>query len=114
MALINCPECGTRVSDTAMSCPSCGYPINKPVSYATIRFEQTYAIRYNCTVICEGKEYHCKQGEAVEIPVTQPTQVTIKIAGGNGSCTGKISPNGRYHVTNGGGFFGFKPVLSAY
>ncbi|CAI8960036.1 MULTISPECIES: zinc ribbon domain-containing protein [Burkholderia] len=27
MALINCPECKTSVSDQAKACPSCGYPI---------------------------------------------------------------------------------------
>jgi len=28
MALINCPECGSRISDQAEKCPSCAYPIN--------------------------------------------------------------------------------------
>jgi len=28
MALINCPECGTEVSDKAEKCPKCAYPIN--------------------------------------------------------------------------------------
>ena len=38
MALITCPECGKEVSDTAQSCPNCGYPIaqkevvDKPVT----------------------------------------------------------------------------------
>ncbi len=27
MALINCPECGTEVSDAAGACPKCGYPL---------------------------------------------------------------------------------------
>ena len=27
MALITCPECGKEISDTARSCPNCGYPI---------------------------------------------------------------------------------------
>ncbi|MFI5458653.1 MAG: zinc-ribbon domain-containing protein [Isosphaerales bacterium] len=27
MALINCPECKREVSDNALSCPQCGYPI---------------------------------------------------------------------------------------
>lgn len=27
MALIDCPECGKEVSDKALSCPNCGYPI---------------------------------------------------------------------------------------
>lgn len=29
MALINCPECGKEVSDTAPRCPNCGHIINK-------------------------------------------------------------------------------------
>lgn len=29
MALINCPECGREVSDKAVSCPGCGYPLQK-------------------------------------------------------------------------------------
>ncbi|SHG31476.1 zinc ribbon domain-containing protein [Dysgonomonas macrotermitis] len=29
MALINCSECGKQVSDKAVSCPTCGNPINK-------------------------------------------------------------------------------------
>ena len=29
MALINCRECGTKISDNAISCPSCGNPNQK-------------------------------------------------------------------------------------
>ncbi len=29
MALINCPECGKEVSDTAKKCPNCGYALKK-------------------------------------------------------------------------------------
>jgi len=29
MALINCPECNKEVSDKAVSCPNCGYPMNR-------------------------------------------------------------------------------------
>jgi hypothetical protein len=28
MALINCPECDTQVSNRADKCPQCAYPIN--------------------------------------------------------------------------------------
>lgn len=28
MALINCPECGNRISDKCRACPSCGYPMD--------------------------------------------------------------------------------------
>ena len=34
MALINCPECSTRVSSSAVSCPKCGYPIADAVREA--------------------------------------------------------------------------------
>lgn len=27
MALIKCPECGKEISDTATTCPNCGYPL---------------------------------------------------------------------------------------
>jgi len=30
MALINCPECESEVSDTALKCPSCGVQLRKP------------------------------------------------------------------------------------
>lgn len=28
MSLIECPECGKKISDKAINCPNCGYPIN--------------------------------------------------------------------------------------
>lgn len=32
MALINCPECGKQVSDTAPKCPNCGFPIKSALN----------------------------------------------------------------------------------
>lgn len=29
MALIKCPECGKKISDTAVNCPNCGYSLKK-------------------------------------------------------------------------------------
>ena len=29
MALINCPECGTQISNKAESCPKCALPLRK-------------------------------------------------------------------------------------
>ena len=28
MSLINCPECSKEISDKALSCPNCGYPLS--------------------------------------------------------------------------------------
>lgn len=33
MALIKCPECGKEISDTAKSCPNCGYKIHNKKSF---------------------------------------------------------------------------------
>lgn len=30
MTLMICPECESKVSDKALACPSCGYPVAKP------------------------------------------------------------------------------------
>jgi uncharacterized membrane protein YvbJ len=32
MALINCPECGATISDQAISCPRCAFPLQNNVS----------------------------------------------------------------------------------
>jgi TM2 domain-containing membrane protein YozV len=36
MALIQCPECATQISDVAASCPSCGYPLRAPIAKAPV------------------------------------------------------------------------------
>ena len=32
MALIKCPECDLQVSDKAISCPHCGYPLDAKIA----------------------------------------------------------------------------------
>ncbi len=32
MAIINCPECRTEVSDKARNCPKCAFPINNKIN----------------------------------------------------------------------------------
>lgn len=40
MALMNCPECDKQVSDKAIACPHCGYPVPKlPVSEGIIKHQ---------------------------------------------------------------------------
>ena len=40
MALINCPECGTEISDKAEKCPKCAYPIQE-IQYHELSSTQT-------------------------------------------------------------------------
>ena len=35
MAMITCPECGKSISDRALKCPACGYPISKNINSMT-------------------------------------------------------------------------------
>lgn len=37
MALIKCPECDLQVSDKAITCPHCGYPLDKPTATRSAR-----------------------------------------------------------------------------
>lgn len=50
MALIKCPECGQEISDTAKSCPHCGYKTKKSINPETI----AKCIRITSILICIG------------------------------------------------------------
>lgn len=52
MALINCIECGKEVSEKAVSCPSCGNPINT---------KKEVEEEYLCCPKCNSKELHSEQ-----------------------------------------------------
>jgi uncharacterized membrane protein YvbJ len=43
MALINCPDCGSDVSDQAAACPKCARPINKQATIETPRTNRSVA-----------------------------------------------------------------------
>lgn len=36
MALINCPQCGNKISDKAGSCPKCGYNFKNEIAYEDV------------------------------------------------------------------------------
>ncbi len=44
MALINCPECGKEVSNTAVACPNCGHPLAPPQETRTVVRETPPAV----------------------------------------------------------------------
>ena len=113
MALIKCPECGAEISDKSIQCIKCGCPINDPRSKAIIRFEQVAAICAKCTVVCNGQTYTCRQGESLEIPLSEPASVSIHVGGSLNDINGTISPGQKYQVKT-GGFFGAKYMMTAY
>lgn len=52
MALINCPECGNSISDSANNCPNCGYPVN-PISVVKPKGEGCFmqTLNLGCLII---------------------------------------------------------------
>lgn len=62
MALIKCPECGREnVSDTAESCPNCGYGIK--AHYEKIKKEQEQEERRKRAEIAEKKQEKKQKNE---------------------------------------------------
>ena len=55
MALMTCPECKKKISDAAISCPHCGYPVAE----------------------------HCKQRGKVTAKESKPTAIILKSAKSN-------------------------------
>lgn len=52
MALIECPECKKQISDKAVSCPNCGYPLKLQQT------DNTDENEYLCCPKCHSKELH--------------------------------------------------------
>ncbi len=105
MALIKCPECGTEVSDKAMTCPKCAYPIQKPKEEREVVFSFDKAagqvFNTGCKVFdMNGRELvSCRQGDTVSIDCEKPMTVQIKMSGCFGKPTAEIEPGGKYQVS---------------
>lgn len=44
MALIICPECGKEISDSAKTCPGCGYPVKSKTNNKNIKMRMAFGI----------------------------------------------------------------------
>ncbi len=65
MALIKCKECGKEISDKAVACPNCGYPLKHPVpNYADIKLG--YDIYLNDTYYDEKNNRYISEFEYLE------------------------------------------------
>ncbi len=65
MALIDCPECGGKVSDKAESCPSCGYVISE------IKCEECGKMMKKGTKVCPS--CGCPVNATEKVPITAAT-----------------------------------------
>lgn len=84
MALIKCPECGIEVSDKALACPKCAFPIadSKPDGVVRIKMSviaQTLSGNQRATISLGGKIlWEGRTGEIAEIHLDGATNVYIK------------------------------------
>ena len=72
MALIKCPECGKEISDKAMQCIHCGYPLSQLLSNSNAdiqlsdsqcpccRVKKQHVIKDNIKEVCSVCGYVCE------------------------------------------------------
>lgn len=73
MALINCPECGGRVSDKAKACPHCGYAVAVP------RCPECGGVVSEDMSTCPGCGYPLQKHETAVVPaVPAADHITVR------------------------------------
>lgn len=118
MALIQCPECGKQVSNSAKNCPNCGYPIAEN-SNDTIRIkigQHPQISGYHVTIKALGTGKNLctiASGSIGEIKTDKPITVGFYGMTKIPMLTETLSPEngGKYKATWGTGIF--SPRLSA-
>lgn len=96
MAMIKCPECGAEISDRAANCVKCGCPIGG--QRTVIHFGRVGGQMFmnKCFVYCKGEEHVCRQGEFIELKLTQPTEIVVKMQNCFGKAQGVVEPGKNY------------------
>lgn len=115
MALINCPECGRKVSDKAVACPDCGYPVAalntggatliKIGDILSATGMTGAAARATTTVLLldystQAELSSGKIGSVIKVKIDEPQHVILRIKGFMGATLydGIIEPNKRYEL----------------
>lgn len=89
MALIKCPECGKEVSNSATSCPNCGYPLDKG---AVINNQQVVPPKAPTAVMPPKRKNGCATGCLIMVIIFAligviVVAVGVKSTGGSSSST---------------------------
>ncbi len=112
MALIKCPECGKMVSDSAHTCPQCGFPI-KSVTNDVVKIKidsdpQVPGSMVRIFNTVTGELLHnVHSGTVVEIKTKVPMTISFCGLTKMPMLVADISPlnGGRYRATWGAGLF---------
>lgn len=101
MALIMCPECSSRISDTAPSCPHCGFVAPRPMGrFVAVRKSQLQAAAQKVQVIVDGlPQGNLAPGQhlALDLPAGDYQVVFSPSMSGDLMGTARVRP-GQEHV----------------
>lgn len=104
MALIKCPECGGTVSDSATTCPHCGYPLKKKTN-TTVRIKINAPELSTCTIKmrrANSTQYDTvwtgSYGSIATLHINKPEQIVVDQFMGGGVGTTTIEPGKSYQV----------------
>jgi len=73
MALINCPECKTEISDKAKSCPHCGNPLNQSIGQSKSENVESKSLE----LLFEYTKFHI--GVYLTLTASYVTIATVKV-----------------------------------
>lgn len=102
--MIKCPECGKEVSEKAVICPNCAYPIadSKPDGIVQIKMTAlqrgAFGGKQKATLSAGGKVlWEGQVGQIAEVYFNGPTSVDIQYKTSamyyGGKCSGMIDPS---------------------
>ena len=79
--MITCKECGAAVSDTALTCPTCGVQLRKPKrGFFGLLFKWTF-ILFNCLMAFWLFSYFVEIGSMVDASMSEAEQAGAAIGG---------------------------------
>ncbi len=86
MALIICKECGREISDTATSCPHCGYTNSSKVTI--YGYTENFAINPKADVYMNGNLVgSVSRNDKIELDITDTCELKIKCSLRSTTCT---------------------------
>lgn len=79
MALIKCPECGKEISDRAMACIQCGYPLKKEKSELTVYGLTQELLGGTMKLFLDGEFIgKVEKGQKITVPIIKDCELTAK------------------------------------
>lgn len=118
MAMIYCPECGKQVSDQAVACPNCGYPIAARFAQPLHTERKSEEVRIklpntnqfasgfvglfcskNACIKSAGRTiWQGHHGDTARFRIDEPKHIMIDLGNWANPVTGDVEPGRRYQL----------------